>query len=367
MRLAVWTLVLVAGCGSFHPMTMTSDAAPTDAKTVPRHVVAYVSGYGPSIAWLDFDTMTGALSPAGTIAAAQPSFLALTTTHVYAVSENRDRVLAFAADATTGALVAIDDQASGGSGPAHVSVDRSGAFVLAANYGGGTIAVLPITANGGLAAATQTLSAGINAHMIITDPANHFAFVPCRGSDYIAQYAFDAATGQLAPNAVPRVTTAAGAGPRHLAFAPDGQHAYLISENASTLTAFAYDGSTGHLAELQTTSTRAAGASGTSTGAEVAVHPGGRFVYGSNRGDDDIAMFAVGADGKVTLVANTSTGGMTPRGFAIDPTGKWLLAANQGSNSVVTFAIDPATGTLARTGSPLTATMPAFVGFLALP
>lgn len=335
------------------------DAAP------PAHLVAYVSGYGPKIAWFDVDLATGALTPTGSVDATQPSFLALGAAHAYAVNESGNRVAAYAIDPASGALTFQNDQPTG-SGPAHVAIDRAGKFVLVANYGGNSAAVYPIGADGALGAALQTVSPGMNAHMVVTDPANHFAFVPCKGSDLVAQFALGA-NGMLTPNPVPHLLTALGAGPRHLAFAPDGHHAYLIDENASTLMALSYDSTAGTLATIQTTTTRAAAATGANTGAEVVVHPSGKFVYGSNRGDDDIAVFAIGTDGKVALAGNTPTGGATPRSFAIDPTGRWLLAANQGGNTVTTFQIDASTGSLTSVGSPLAATSPAFVGFLALP
>ena len=344
---------------------MANDAA------LPAHYVAYVSGYGPNIAWFDFAPATGALTPAGSLPANQPSFMALTATRAYAVNEGGNKVGAYAIDQSTGTLTFINDTSSSGAGPAHVSIDHGGTYALVANYGGGTAAVLPLRADGGLGAATQTVSPGTNAHEFLTDPANRFAFVPCKGSDYVAQYSFDAASGALAANPVPRVASATGAGPRHLAFALDGLHAYLVTEGASTLMVLAYDAATGRLSTLQTVSTRAAGATGANTGAEVAVHPGGKFVYASNRGDDNIAVFSVASggaqEGMVTPLAHTPTGGLTPRMFAIDPTGAWLFAANQGSSNVTTFAIDVASGLLAPEGAPLAVAQPSFIGFVALP
>ena len=347
-----------------HP---ASDALALDA-AAPPHYVAYISGYGPNIAWFDFTPTNGALTRVGTLAANQPSFMALTSTHAFAVDEGGNKVGAYAIDQATGALTFINAVPSSGAGPAHVSVDHGGSYALVANYGGGTAAVLPVRADGGLDAAQLTLSPGANAHEFLTDPANKFAFVPCKGSDYVAQYTFVAATGAVAANAVPHLASAAGAGPRHLAFAPDGAHAYVVTETASTLMALAYDGATGQLSALQTVSIRASGATGTNTGAEVAVHPNGRYVYATNRGDDNIAVFSIdSSSGKVTSVAHTPTGGMTPRMFAIDPTGTWLFAANQNSSTVTTFAIDPATGQLAASGTPLAIDQPSFVGFVALP
>ena len=364
-RVKLALLLVIAACGGSVP-AMPADAAANGSDAgKPMHLVAYISGYGPAIEWFDVDLASGALSAKGSLAAPQPSFLALSPTHAYAVSENMDRVGAYAIDPASGALTFLGDQSSQGAGPAHVSLERSGAYVLVANYGGGTAAVLPIAADGSLSAATQTVNPGTNAHMIVTDPSNQFAFVPCKGSDYVAQYTFT--HGVLAPNAVPHLATASGAGPRHLAFAPDGMHAYLVDENASTLMVLGFDSATGQLATQQTVSTRAANATGANTGAEVAVAPSGKFVYASNRGDDDLAVFAIAVDGSVTPASHTPSGGMTPRMFALDPTGHWLYAANQGSNNVVAFAVDATTGALTATGTVTQATMPAFVGFVALP
>ncbi|CAN5921978.1 lactonase family protein [soil metagenome] len=366
-------IALLAACGDPDPMMTTTDApsndGDTDATPPARHI-AYISGYGPDIAAFELHTASGELSPLTSVAAfkASPSFLAMTPTHLYAASESASRVGAYSIDRATGALTFINDQASGGNGPAHVSVDESGKYVLVANYGGGTIAVLPVRSDGGLDAASQTISPGTNAHEILTAPGNRFVFVPCKGSDYIAQYTFDPQTGTLAPNAVPRLMTAAGAGPRHVAFAPDGAHAYLINELDSTLVALAFAASTGRLTASQTVSTRAAGATGANTGAEVVVHPSGNFVVGSNRGDNNLAVFRIAAStGMLTLVGHTATGGMTPRNFTIDPSGAWLYVANQNSSNVVTFKLDAASGALTRTGTPITAPQPSFVGFVALP
>ena len=381
-RLAIVALC-VSACGGDTGPPVTddapgpvADASGSGDAAAPAHVVAYVSGYGPDLAWFDVDPATAALAPVASLASAlpAPSYLAMTSTHLYAASEGASRISAYAIDPQTGGLTLVDDQPSGGSGPAHVTVDRAGKYVLVANYGDGMIAVLPIRADGGLAPATQTLDAGANAHEVVVDPSNTHVLVPCKGSDYVAQYAFDPATGTLTANAVPRLATAAGAGPRHLAFAPDGAHAYLVNELDSTLTALAYDGATGRLSALQTVSTRAAGATGANTGAEVVVHASGTWVYASNRGDDDLATFAIApATGRLTLVGHTPTGGATPRAFAIDPTGTWLFAANQGSNTVTRFRIDAATGALTPAlgggadNVAATAMQPSFVGFVSLP
>lgn len=361
--------LLVTGCGDDSTGTPMIDAPklPPDA-ALPAHVVTYVSGYGPNIAWLDLTIATGALAPVGSLPSTlpAPSFLAMTGTHLYAANESASRITAYAIDPATGALTYIDDQPSGGNGPAHLSVDRAGKFVLVANYGDGKIAVLKIRADGGVEPPQQTLDAGANAHQILTDPSNTHVLVPCKGANYVAQYLFDPTTGMLTANTVPRLATAAGSGPRHLAFAPDGAHAYLVNELDSTLVAMAYDGATGRLTALQTVSTRAAGATGANTGAEIAVHPSGAWVWASNRGDNNLAAFTIASSGMVTAAGHTPTGGMTPRAFAIDPSGTWLYAANQGSSNLTTFRIDATTGALASTGGPIAVTQPSFVGFVGL-
>ncbi len=364
-------LLLVAACDSSSPITTDASASGDggiDAPAPPSRFVAYISG-GADIAWYDVNKTTGALTQISSVTAFRTgaNFLAVHGDYLYAVTSG-DRAGAYALDPATAGLTYINDVASGGSGPAHIAVDRSGKYVLVANYGSGHIAVMPVQGNGGLGAAAQTILAGANAHQIDTDPTNKYVVVPCLGDNKVAQYTFNATTGLLAPNAVPKLDTAVGAGPRHVTFAPDGKHAYLINEKNSTLSALAWDGTTGRLTELQTVTTRAAGATGTNTCAEVLVHPSGKFVYGSNRGDNNIVVFSRdAATGMVTAIDHTSTQGMTPRNFAIDPSGKFLYAANQNSNSVVPFAIDAATGRLTPTASSITVPTPQFVGIVTLP
>lgn len=370
----VWLAVLLCACDGDAPTTGDAngggggDGAMIDVPVQPTRFVAYISG-GADIAWFDVDKTTGALTAISSVTAFRTgaSFLAFHGNYVYAVASG-NRVGAYSLDPATAGLTFINDVAAGGTGPTHLTVDDTGAFVLVANYGSGHIAVMPVQGDGGLAAASQTVLAGANAHQIETDPTNKFVVVPCLGDDKVAQYVLDASTGTLTANAVPKLDTANGAGPRHLAFAPNGTHAYLINELNSTVSALAYDAATGRLTELQTVSTRAAGATGTNTGAEIVVHPSGKFVYGSNRGDNNIAVFSINAaDGKVTLVENESTQGMTPRNFTIDPSGKFLYAANQNSGTVVPFAIDATTGQLAPTAAPISVPTPQFVGIVALP
>jgi 6-phosphogluconolactonase len=373
MRGTWLALVLVACSGSSPAMIDGNggggDDAPTiDAPVTPTRFVAYVSG-GANINWYDVDKTTGAFTTISQIAAFRTgaNFLAFHGNYLYAVTSG-NRVGGYSIDPATAGLTFINDVASGGTGPAHVAIDATGTNVLVANYSSGHIAVMRVQAGGMLAATTGPILAGGMAHQIITDPSNQYVVVPCLGDNKVAQYVFNAGTGALTANTVPQVNTATGAGPRHITFTPDGKRAYLINELNSTLTAMSFDTTTGRLTEIQTVSSRANGAGGTNTTAEVLVHPNGKFVYGSNRGDNNIVVFSLDAgSGMMTLVEHESTQGMTPRNFTIDPSGKFLYAANQNSNSVVPFAIDATTGRLSPTASPITVPTPQFVGIIALP
>jgi 6-phosphogluconolactonase len=242
--------------------------------------------------------------------------------------------------------------------------------VLVANYGSGSIACLPIRPDGRLGEATSSIQhegssidprrqQGPHAHSINLDAAGRFAFVADLGLDEVLIYRFDAAKGKLTPNDPPSTKVAPGAGPRHFAFHPTGRYAYVINELSSTVTALRYDARQGSLASLQTVSTVPEGFDGRSTTAEVRVHPSGKFLYGSNRGHDSIACFAVDtATGKLTPIGHQSTQGKTPRNFGIDPTGSYLLAANQGTGNVVVFRIDPQTGMLRPAEQSITVPMP---------
>lgn len=268
---------------------------------------------------------------------------------------------ALAIDGSTGALRLLNQQSSGGNGPCHVAVDREGKCVLVANYGGGSVAVLSLEADGRLGRLTtfiQHEGSSVNpgrqkephAHSINLDAANRYAFVADLGLDKILVYRFSADQGTLAPHDPPAVVSKPGAGPRHFAFHPGGQYAYVINELDSTVTALSYDSQRAVLTPIQSISTLPEDFSGDNTTAEVQVHPSGRYVYGSNRGHDSIVVFAADpGSGRLTYVEHESTKGENPRNFAIDPTGEYLLAANQDSDNVVVFRIDKATGQLEPT------------------
>jgi 6-phosphogluconolactonase len=245
-----------------------------------------------------------------------------------------------------------------------------------ANYGGGSVAALPIQGDGRLGPATAAIQhegSGINprrqeaphAHSINLDRANRYAFAADLGLDRILVYRFDPARGTLAPHEPPSIAIAPGSGPRHFALHPGGRFAYVINEITLTVTAMEYDAGKGVLKEIQTVSTLPEGAAKNGSTAELQVHPSGKFLYGSNRGHDSIAIFAIdAATGRLTPAGHQPTGGKTPRNFGIDPTGSYLLAANQDSDTITVFRIDPQTGRLTPTGQTLEAPRPVCVKFM---
>ena len=334
------------------------------------------------------DPASGTLTPPQLAAeTSSPSFLAVhpTGNFLYTVNEVNTfggkptgSVSAFAIDRKSGLLKQLNQQSSEGAGPAHLIVDKDGLNVLVANYGGGSVAVLPLGKDGKLKSASalvQHTGSSVNpqrqkephAHSINLDPANRFAYVADLGLDKVLAYRFDARNGLLTLNNPPSASVQPGAGPRHLAIHPSGRFAYVINELNCTITAFNNDSAKGELKELQTISTlpaKQAMQSGYS-GAEVQVHPSGKFLYASNRGHDSIAVFAIDQNtGRLTYVENEPTQGSTPRGFGIDPDGGYLLAGNQRSDSVVVFRIDPQSGKLAPTGTKIEVGAPVCVKFV---
>jgi 6-phosphogluconolactonase len=350
---------------------VADDAASSPPEKQRVYVGTYTNGDSEGIYLCELDPKSGALTLVGLAGKANnPSFLALHPKgkFLYAVSEVDDyaatgggAVMAFSLNADDGRLTPLNHQSSGGRGPCHVSLDRESKNVLVANYGSGSAAVIPLADDGALQKPTATVrhegssvhpdrQTAPHAHSINVSPDNRFAFVADLGLDKVLVYKLDAATGTLTPNDPPSAQLAPGAGPRHFAFHPSGKFAYVINELTSTITAFAYHAERGNLKELQTLTTLPADFTGNNTTAEVQVHPSGKFLYGSNRGHDSIAMFTIDpATGKLTALGQHPSGGKTPRNFGIDPTGAFLVAAHQDSNSVVVHQIDPATGRLSAT------------------
>jgi 6-phosphogluconolactonase len=327
-----------------------------------------------------FDPATG--TAAEVVLAAEspgPSFLAIHPNRhfLYAVNgvsefqgQPTGAVSAFAMDTKTGELRLLNQQSSGGSGPCHLVVDAAGRHVLVANYNNGSVASLSVDAEGRLGPPISVIQhtgssvdprrqAGPHAHSINLDAANRFAFAADLGLDKILVYRFDSTKGTLAPNDPPFAATAPGAGPRHFAFHPSGRFGYVINEMNSTVTAFRYDATAGVLHEIQAITTLPEGFTGENYPAEVVVHPSGKFLYGSNRGHDSIAVFAIDGDtGKLTPAGHQSSGGKGPRNFALDPSATWMVIGNQSTDNVLVCAVDPATGTLTAKGTAFAAPVP---------
>jgi 6-phosphogluconolactonase len=357
------TAVSWGACKSTH-----ATKPPVDQPKSPLllYTGTYADNNADSIFLYSMDAETGALESAGAFkAGANPSFLApgATGRFLYAVNEGGvsagepgGAVSAFSIEDKTGALTLLNRQPSKGTSPCHVSLDRSGRFVLVANYSSGTIAVLPVAEDGKLNPAVQTVQhkgkgtnpgrqEGPHAHFIMADPDNRFVLACDLGIDKVLVYGFDSAAGGLTPAG--EAALPPGSGPRHLDFHPNGRFVYVISELTSTMSVFSYAAETGTLTRLQTLSALPDGFKGSSSCAEVFVHPSGKFVYGSNRGHDSIAIFTADeATGQLTAAGHESTRGRNPRSFVIDPGGAYLLAANQDGNSVVVFRIDQQTGGL---------------------
>ena len=384
-RVLRWALALVslAGCAPVRAPPATPSAAP--------RVAVYVGTYGGNgsrgIYRFDLDGSSGAWSdPVLAAPSENPSFLALHPNGrvLYAVNEvatfggsPTGAVSAFAIDRASGRLTLLGRQASGGPGPCHLTVDGSGRNVLVANYTGGSVAVLPVDAEGRLQPAStvvqhvgtgpdRTRQEGPHAHAIVLDVAERFALAADLGADRIFVYRFDAAAGRVEPGDPASVALQPGSGPRHLAWHPSGRHLYAINELRSTVTAFRYDPERGAAFPFQTVTTLPGGFPGGNKAAEIAVSADGRFLYASNRGDDSIAWFAIdAASGALAPAGRVGTGGRAPRHFAIDPSGEWLVAANQDSDSIAIFRLDRGTGRPEPVGRPLSISSPACVLFAA--
>ncbi|HVS39622.1 MAG TPA: lactonase family protein [Gemmataceae bacterium] len=370
---ACWFALAFSLCIPAAALAESAVAAPT-----PKTYWVYIGTYtgkdssSKGIYRFDLDAATGRLSNK-TLAAesASPSYLAVAPSGKFLYSVNEvpggkfGAISAFALDPKTGGLTFLNQQSSVGSGPCHLIVDKEGKHVLAANYGSGSTIVLPIDEKGSIRdyatdfvqhtgkSVDPARQEGPHAHCVALDAANRFAFVCDLGLDKVLVYKYDAEKGKITPNEPPAADLAPGSGPRHIAFTPDYKYAYVVNELNLTITGFRYDADHGSLKEIQTQSTLPKGTppSDKYSCAEVVVHPSGKFVYATNRGQDTIATFAIDAKtGELTPVGWQGDGIKVPRGFNVDPSGTWAVAANQDGDSIVVFAIDPKTGELKTTG-----------------
>jgi 6-phosphogluconolactonase len=376
------------------PLLLFSHAQTPAKPAAKGQYIAYVGTYtsktnSKGIYAYRFDSEKGQLTSIGLAAeTTDPSFLAVHPNgkYLYAVNEignfnggTSGAVSAFAIDAKTAALKFLNQVPTRGAGPCYVSLDKNGEFVLVANYDSGSIASFPVQADGSLGTTSgfvqhsgsgpdKERQEGPHAHWIGTSPDNRFALAVDLGLDQVIVYGFDSSKGVFTPMLSGFAKVKPGAGPRHLAFHPDGKIAYVLSEVESSVTVFSYQPKTGTLTSLQTISALPKDFSGHKEAAEIAVHPSGKFLYTSNRGHDSIAVFAIDEKkGTLKSLGQVLTGGKTPRHFAIDPTGAYLLAENEESNNIVIFHIDPATGSLTPTGQTVEVPSPVCLAFVAAP
>jgi len=381
-------------------------AAPRFQRGSSQRIVAYAGTYsspggglpgrGEGIHVLEMDPASGALTQRDVVRTTEnPTWLAFnrTRSHLYTANEvsaagiGAGTVSAYSVDRGTGRLTLLNSVSSEGAGPAHVSVHPTGKHALVANYGGGTVAVLPIQPDGRLGAASDVKrhqgtpgaarpssappgSFAISghdrphAHMIDADASGGFVFAADLGLDQILIWRFDDAAGTLTPNDPPSVALPPGDGPRHFTFHPKGRWLYSLQEEASTVVTFDYDAATGRLRATQTVSTLPRGFAGTNFTSGIVVSPDARFVYVANRLHDSIAWLSIGADGTLTWAGEEWTRGDYPRSFTIDPGGRFLFSCNQRSDAIAGFRIDRGSGRLTFTGQYTPVGSPAHLVFL---
>ena len=330
-----------------------------------------------------FQPATGEATKIGLAGEAKnPSFLAISPNNefLYSVDEEESggAVSSFRIDRKTGKLTRLNTVSSKGLGPCALTVDATGKLLFVANYGNGIDTLIPIKADGSLAEPSgvdahkgtgpnKERQEGPHAHSTNFAPGNRFALSADLGLDKVFVYRVDPSKGTLTPNSPAFGTVPPGSGPRHVAFHPNGKFVYVVNELNSTVTAFAWNGDAGTMKQLGTVSALSKDFKGETDGAEIHVHPNGKFVYSSNRSQaNNIALFHVDqAKGTLTFEGNTPSGGKFPRYFGIDPSGTWLIAANEGSDNIVLFHLDPATGKLTASGKTISLSKPVCVQFVA--
>jgi len=339
------------------------------------------SGRGEGIAAFRMDTDSGDWQPLGIVArVANPSYLKLHPdgTRLYCVhGGDFSEVSGFAIEAHD-RLRPLGTWPCGGLNPVHLDFTSNARWMVVANYTGATIAALPVHADGqlgsigdlveltGPAGPDPVQQGSPHPHDIPFDPSRSFVIVPDKGLDRVFVFRFDAESGEFHPGSPPFVTSAAGAGPRHIAFHAAQRWAYVVNELDSTITAYAYEAGGASMAPLQTVASVPEDIGVRNTGAEILVHPSGRHVYVSNRGHDSVGVFAID-DANGTLHGGRwfPTGGKTPRAMEFDPTGSFLYVANQASDTIVPFRVAAHDGGLTQTGDPVSTGSPSSIAFLA--
>jgi 6-phosphogluconolactonase len=375
-------ILKTSGLTAMGALVLRDTAFARQSRELTLYIGTYTSSTSEGIYVYRMNSDTGELKKFSSIKSENPSFLALDRSRrfLYAVNEVKEfggqssgAVSSYAIDAS-GKLKFLNQQATSGADPCHLTVDSRRSSLLVANYTGGNIALLPIERDGSLdqvadrkqheGSGPREQQKGPHAHCIILDASERYALAADLGIDKVMIYRFHPRLHELLPANQASVSLKAGAGPRHLTLHPNGRHAYVINELDSTLTTLKYNSAAGTLTIVDTISTLPPGFSGVSYCADVHVSPSGRFLYGSNRGHNSIVVFGLDArTGKPTLVEHVSTEGKWPRNFVIDPAGKFLLVANQHTDNVVVFKIDPRSGRLTASGQAAEVPIPVCLKF----
>ena len=358
--------------------------APSPAKDPLVFVSAFAPGEKGGIHAYEFDLSAGKLKPlARTGGAENPFFLAASPDQkfLYAIhakefgGKEKEQVAAYEIVGRGGELKLLNRQSSKGTASCYLDVDKTGKAVLVANYTTGSVAALPVKADGSLGEAAsfrQHKGSSVNpmrqkeahAHSIVVSPDNKFAFAADLGTDQIIRYQLNPAEAKLTPAKLPFTKSPAGGGPRHLTFHPDGKRVYAINELLSSVSVYDYEAAAGALTEKQTIPTLPKEFTEKNLCADVKVTPDGKYLYGTNRGHDSIAAYRIGDDGKLTLIAIEPSLGKGPQNLAITADGKWLLCANMPGNAIAVFQIDGQTGRLTSAGEPVSQTSPSCIVLL---
>ena len=361
---------------------MTNSLTPASAAEMFVYFGSHSKGPGIGFSLARFNTDTGKLTvPRFLQECVAPSYFVISHDGKRLYTCNSDpgsSVSAYAIDPHTAKLTLLNEKPSGGAEPCYISLDATGRHLMVANYGPGSAAAFALKDDGSIGERTafsQHTGSSVNpqrqegphAHSIHVDPTNKFVLSADLGADKLFVYKLDAKTGALTPNDPPFAAVTPGAGPRHFAFHPNGHDVYLITEMGNTIIRYGWDANHGVLTKHETVSTLPAGFHGTSYAAEILIHPSGKFLYATNRGDNSVAVFSIQPNtGRLTLLQHISTQGKFPRNCELDPTGHWLLVSNQNSNTAVVFHIDVNTGKLTQTGEPVAVPSPYGVRFLAV-
>lgn len=363
-------------------MAMTLASQTAKAAELLVFVSAFAKGDEGAVHAYQLNVESGQLKQVQRTAGMEhPFFTALSPNrkYLYAIhapgqfgGKDNEQVAAYEIVGANGELKLLNRQSALGTAACYLDVDATGKTVLVANYSTGSVAALPVKEDGSLGAAVsfiQHVGSSVDssrqkephAHCIVVSPDNRFVFAADLGLDQVLGYRLDAATAKLTPNKQPFARTIPGAGPRHLTFHPNGKHVYVINELKNSVTLFDYETASGVLLEQQTMSTVPADFKGTSHCADLKITPNGRFLYGTNRGHDSIAMYRLGDDGRLKLLGIEPSLGKGPQNLVITPNGELLLCANMPGNNVAVFRIDAETGGLKSVGEPVSIPSPSCI------